>query len=56
MDWWESREVSVDGKGKISMTCSKWIVHLRRHSLPARAGPGAAWILGFSSRTRQWPC
>lgn len=23
MDWWEGREVSVEGKGKIMVTCSK---------------------------------
>lgn len=39
MDWWEGREVTVEGKGTISMTCSEWMVRLRSLSPLARAGP-----------------
>lgn len=23
MDWWEEREITVEGKGKVKVTCSK---------------------------------
>jgi L-ascorbate metabolism protein UlaG (beta-lactamase superfamily) len=49
MDWWEGREVTVEGKGKISMTCSEWMVCLQSHSSPlsARAEFGLPGLPGF---------